>query len=93
VIENCCFGLQSVKRSPRQISCAGVSASARVECSKAETVDPSALEPRLHEPPAGWSRETFEAVTDALAAALVAAYRRIDLDALIEKGKAMEPAL
>jgi hypothetical protein len=34
------------------------------------------LEPRRHEPPAGWSREVFEAVTDALAAALLAALER-----------------
>lgn len=35
-----------------------------------------ALEPRRHAPPDGWSREAFERVTDALAAALVAAVRR-----------------
>jgi hypothetical protein len=34
------------------------------------------LAPRRHNPPSGWSRETFERVTDALAAALVAAVRR-----------------
>lgn len=34
------------------------------------------LEPRRHAPPAGWSRETFERVTDALARILVSAYRR-----------------
>jgi hypothetical protein len=34
------------------------------------------LAPRRHEPPAGWRAEVFEAVTEALAAALVAAYRR-----------------
>jgi hypothetical protein len=32
--------------------------------------------PHRHDPPPGWSRETFEAVTSALAAALVGAYRR-----------------
>jgi hypothetical protein len=37
---------------------------------------PAALEPRRHDPPTGWSSETFEHLTDALAAALVAAYRR-----------------
>jgi hypothetical protein len=46
--------------------------------------DVSIPEPRRHELPAGWSPETFETVTDALAAALVAAYRRgaQDADAL-----------
>jgi hypothetical protein len=39
-------------------------------------VNAADLQPRRHEPPEGWSRETFEAVTDALAAALVAAVRR-----------------
>jgi hypothetical protein len=34
------------------------------------------LHPRRHDPPEGWSAETFERVTDALAAALVAAVRR-----------------
>ena len=37
---------------------------------------PGALEPRRHEPPEGWAPETFEAVTDALAAVLVAAVSR-----------------
>ena len=32
----------------------------------------SALEPRRHDPPPGWDAETFEAVTDAIAAALIA---------------------
>ena len=32
------------------------------------------LEPRRHAPPEGWPVETFERVTDALAAALVAAW-------------------
>ncbi len=36
----------------------------------------SDLEPRRHEPPAGWDATTFDAVTSALAAALVAAVRR-----------------
>jgi len=36
----------------------------------------AALEPRCHTPPPGWSLETFERVTDALAAALVASVRR-----------------
>ena len=35
-----------------------------------------ALEPRRHEPPPGWPGDVFERVTDALAAALVAAVRR-----------------
>jgi hypothetical protein len=34
------------------------------------------LRPQRHEPPPGWDAETFERVTDALAAALVASYRR-----------------
>jgi len=38
--------------------------------------DLAPLEPRRHDPPPGWSRETFERVTDALASALVATYRR-----------------
>jgi hypothetical protein len=33
------------------------------------------LAPRRHEPPAGWDAETFTRVVDALAAALVNAYR------------------
>jgi hypothetical protein len=36
----------------------------------------AALQPQRHEPPPGWPRETFERLTAALAAALVAAYRR-----------------
>lgn len=36
------------------------------------------LEPRRHEPPTGWPPEVFERVTDAIAAALVAAYRRTE---------------
>ena len=50
-------------------------------------IDPAALEPRRHEPPPGWDAQTFEAVTDALAAALVAVYRRADLDPLIKQSK------
>ena len=34
------------------------------------------LEPRRHEPPPGWPPEVFAAVTDALAAALAASWRR-----------------
>jgi hypothetical protein len=34
------------------------------------------LRARRHAPPAGWPVATFERVTDALAAALVAAHRR-----------------
>ena len=37
---------------------------------------PERLEPRRHAPPPGWPAETFERVIDAIAAALVAAYRR-----------------
>jgi hypothetical protein len=37
---------------------------------------PERLEPRRHGPPPGWPAETFERLTDALAAALVAAIRR-----------------
>lgn len=35
----------------------------------------AALEPRRHAPPQGWAAATFERLTDALAAALVAAVR------------------
>jgi hypothetical protein len=45
----------------------------------------NALEPRRHDVPSGWSAEAFEHLTDALAAALVSAYRRRD-------GEAQEPA-
>jgi hypothetical protein len=34
------------------------------------------LQPRRHEPPPGWPPAVFETVTDALAAALVAAITR-----------------
>jgi hypothetical protein len=34
------------------------------------------LQPRRHAPPPGWPPEVFEALTSALAAALVGAYRR-----------------
>jgi hypothetical protein len=36
------------------------------------------LEPRRHEPPPGWPPAVFEAVTDAIAAALVASVRRAE---------------
>jgi hypothetical protein len=36
----------------------------------------SPLQPQRHDPPESWPPETFEAVTAALAAALVAAVRR-----------------
>jgi len=39
----------------------------------------SALEPRRHAPPEGWDAQTFERVTDEIAAALVAAVRRADV--------------
>jgi hypothetical protein len=39
-------------------------------------VNPADLGPRRHDPPEGWPPEVFERVTDALAAALVAAVRR-----------------
>jgi hypothetical protein len=46
------------------------------------------LEPRLHEPPAGWSVETFEQVTNALAAALVrVCERRLESDAIEGTGE------
>jgi hypothetical protein len=38
-------------------------------------VNAAALQPRRREPPAGWSAETFERVTDALARTLVENYR------------------
>ena len=34
------------------------------------------LQPRRREPPVGWPPEVFEALTDAVASALVSAYRR-----------------
>ena len=39
-------------------------------------IDVSTLRPQRHEPPAGWSAETFDKVTTALAMALVTAHRR-----------------
>lgn len=36
----------------------------------------STLRPQRHEPPPEWPREAFERLTNALAQALVAAYRR-----------------
>jgi hypothetical protein len=41
-------------------------------------LDVAALQPRQHVPPQGWTRETFDQVTSALAAALVGAIERID---------------
>jgi hypothetical protein len=38
------------------------------------------LQPRRHDPPPGWDAETFGQLTDALAAALVAAHRRAPHD-------------
>lgn len=40
------------------------------------SIDVADLRPRRHDPPPGWSRETFERLTDALAAVLIAAVRR-----------------
>jgi hypothetical protein len=37
------------------------------------------LMPRRHAPPEGWDAQTFERVTDAIAAAFVAAVRRTDV--------------
>jgi hypothetical protein len=34
------------------------------------------MTPQRHDPPPGWDAATFARVTDAIAAALVAAYRR-----------------
>jgi hypothetical protein len=39
-------------------------------------VNPADLQHRRHEPPEGWPLEVFERVTEAVATALVAAYRR-----------------
>jgi hypothetical protein len=39
-------------------------------------VTPADLQPRRHAPPAGWADDVYARVTDALAAALVAAVRR-----------------
>jgi hypothetical protein len=44
------------------------------------------LQPRRHEPPAGWDAQTFECVTDALAAALVTRYRQRDQASGDERG-------
>lgn len=41
-------------------------------------MNPAALEPHRHEAPPGWPVEVFEQVTNAIAAALVAAVRRQD---------------
>jgi len=43
--------------------------------------DSAVLQPRWHAPPPGWPRETFEQLTDALAAALVAVAAREGLEA------------
>ena len=39
-------------------------------------MDTTTLRPHRHDPPGGWGAEMFERVTDAMAAALVSAYRR-----------------
>jgi hypothetical protein len=39
-------------------------------------VNDETLHPQRHEPPTGWDAQTFDRVTDALAAALVASWRR-----------------
>jgi len=44
-------------------------------------LDSAELQPRRHGPPPGWPRETFEQLTDALAAALVAVATREGLEA------------
>jgi hypothetical protein len=46
----------------------------------------AALRPRRHVPPTGWPAETFERVTDSIAAALLAAVRRAadESDATVE---------
>jgi hypothetical protein len=41
-------------------------------------IDLASLRATRHDPPEGWSAETFERVTDALAAALIAAVRRVE---------------
>lgn len=43
-------------------------------------LDSAGLQPRRHAPPPGWSRETFDQVTDALAAALLSALERENTD-------------
>jgi hypothetical protein len=43
-------------------------------------VNISTLRAQKHAPPPGWSRETFERVTAAIAAAMVAAVRREDTE-------------
>jgi hypothetical protein len=49
----------------------------------------SALRPRRHDPPLDWGTTTFERVTDALAAALVASYGRAE-EARAEEARAEE---
>ena len=39
------------------------------------------LDARRHDPPSGWPADAFARLTDALAAALVASYRRRDDEA------------
>ncbi len=41
-------------------------------------MNPAALKPCRHDPPPGWDAQTFEAVANAIATALVAAVRRKD---------------
>jgi hypothetical protein len=44
-------------------------------------MNPAILEPRCHEPPPGWPPEVFAAVTDALADAIIASWRRSQREA------------
>jgi hypothetical protein len=56
-------------------------------------VNADELRPHRHEPPPGWPPEVFAAVTDALAAAIIAGWRRSqreDATAVTEAGP--EPA-
>jgi hypothetical protein len=52
---------------------------------------PAPLVPRIHEPPAGWPVSTFEQVTDALAGALVASWRRRESEAAPARQSAAQP--
>jgi hypothetical protein len=47
-------------------------------------VNVETLLPRRNEPPTGWPPEVFAAVTDALAAALVASWRRAQQGVALE---------
>jgi hypothetical protein len=47
------------------------------------------LQPRRHDPPGGWDSQTFEQITDAIAAALVAAVRRQEEESTTEAQKAV----